>query len=157
MRRRKLQPSGVEARRLRDAETYTNDQAMSTVLLVDDDLDNLWALQLALEASGHRVILAHNGADALKRLRHEIPHLIVTDWQMPEMDGAELCRCVKCQPGLAQVPILMLSAMPEPGAGPPCWSAFFRKPADLDMLMRTVDRLAADRLTGGPQESSDEV
>jgi CheY-like chemotaxis protein len=97
---------------------------MSTVLLVDDDLDNLWALQLALEGSGHRVMLAHNGAVALKRLLDEIPQLILTDWQMPEMDGAEFCSRVKCQPGLAHMPIVMLSAMPEPGEGPPCWSAF---------------------------------
>ncbi|RKT22871.1 response regulator receiver domain-containing protein [Paraburkholderia sp. RAU2J] len=120
-------------------------------LLVDDDPDNLWALQLALEGSGHRVILAHNGAEALKRLLHEIPQLIVTDWQMPEMDGAELCRRVKCQPALVHVPILLLSAMPEPVDGARCWSAFFRKPADLDVLMHTVDRYAANLLVGAPQ------
>jgi CheY-like chemotaxis protein len=42
--------------------------AMSTVLLVDDDLENLWALQLALVSSGHRVVLAKNGREALTEL-----------------------------------------------------------------------------------------
>ncbi|MEA3131231.1 MAG: hypothetical protein QOF46_3026 [Paraburkholderia sp.] len=57
---------------------------MSTVLLVDDDLDNLWALQLASESGGHHVVLAQTGAQALHKILHEMPLLIVTDWQMPE-------------------------------------------------------------------------
>ncbi|REE17737.1 response regulator receiver domain-containing protein [Paraburkholderia sp. BL27I4N3] len=121
---------------------------MSTVLLVDDDSDNRWALQLALEGNGHRVVLARNGLDALKKLARGIPRLIITDWEMPEMDGAELCRHVRCNPALAHLPIILLSAMPEPGHGPPCWSAVFRKPADLSVLMQTVDALAAERLVG---------
>ncbi|MFM0008521.1 response regulator [Paraburkholderia dipogonis] len=119
---------------------------MSTVLLVDDDLDNLWALQLALESGGHHVVLAQNGAEALHKVLREMPRLIVTDWQMPKMDGDELCRRVRCQPAFAHLPIVMLSAMPEPRDGPPCWSAFFRKPADLAMLLRTVDTFVAGRL-----------
>jgi CheY-like chemotaxis protein len=92
-------------------------------------------------------VLAQNGAEALTELRHEIPRLIVTNWEMPEMDGAEFCRRVKCQPALAYLPIIMLSAMAEPGNGPNCWSAFFRKPVDLAVLMRTVDAFIAERLT----------
>ncbi|MBC8740408.1 response regulator [Paraburkholderia sp. UCT31] len=121
---------------------------MHTVLLVDDDSESLWSLQLSLEGRGHHVVLARNGADALNKLLRGIPRLIITDWQMPEMDGAELCRHVRCNPALAHLPIILLSAMPEPGHGPPCWSAFFRKPADLSALMRTVDALAAERLAG---------
>lgn len=121
---------------------------MSTVLLVDDDADNLWALQLALEGSGHHVVLASNGMEALKKLQREIPRLIITDWQMPEMDGPERCRRVRCNPALAHVPIVMLSALVEPADGPLCWSAFFRKPADLARLMSAVGALAAERLTG---------
>ncbi|MFM0147626.1 response regulator [Paraburkholderia sp. RL18-085-BIA-A] len=120
---------------------------MSTVLLVDDDPDNLWALQLALESGGHHVLLAQNGAQALRLVLHEIPMLIVTDWQMPEMDGAELCRRVRCQPAFARMPIVMLSAMAEPDADPHCWSAFFRKPADLNELLRVVNSFVAARLT----------
>jgi hypothetical protein len=46
---------------------------------------------------------------------------------MPEMDGDELCRRVRCQPAFAHLPTVMLSAMPEPRDGPPCWSQA-RKP-----------------------------
>ncbi|HKR39549.1 MAG TPA: response regulator [Paraburkholderia sp.] len=122
---------------------------MSTVLLVDDDLENLWALQLALESCGHHVVMADSGAEALRKLQHEIPRLIVTDWQMPGMDGIELCRRVRSQPTLADLPIILLSAMPEPEDQPHCWTLFFRKPADLGALLSTVSTLAAERLGGG--------
>ncbi|WP_408320155.1 response regulator [Paraburkholderia sp. RL17-347-BIC-D] len=120
---------------------------MSTVLLVDDDADNLWALQLALESGGHHVLIAQNGAQALRTVLHQMPALIVTDWQMPEMDGAELCRRVRCQPAFAHLSIVMLSAMAEPGSAPGCWSAFFQKPADLQKLLQTVNAFVAARLT----------
>lgn len=119
---------------------------MSIVLLVDDDRDNLWALQLALESSGHHALLADNGREALRTLLHVVPRLIVTDWHMPEMDGTELCRRIRCQPGLAQTPIVMLSSMPEPKDERPCWTAFFRKPADLAKLMRTINMFVSERL-----------
>ncbi|MFL9858638.1 response regulator [Paraburkholderia madseniana] len=58
---------------------------MSTVLLVDDDLENRWALQLALESAGHHVVLAENGYDALRKAARHIPELVITDLQMPEI------------------------------------------------------------------------
>jgi CheY-like chemotaxis protein len=112
---------------------------MSTILLVDDDLESQSALQLALESGGHQVVLAENGYDALQKAARHIPHLVITDWQMPEMDGAELCRRLKYQPPLAGIPVVMLSAMPEPPDEPRCWAAFLRKPAPIDLLMHTVD------------------
>ncbi|MFM0179060.1 response regulator [Paraburkholderia aspalathi] len=129
---------------------------MSTVLLVDDDLENRWALQLALESGGHHVVLAENGCDALRKATRDIPQLVITDWQMPEMDGAELCRRLKCQPSLAGIPVVMLSAMPEPPDEPRCWAAFLRKPAPLDLLMHTVDLFIAQRLTSKRSEAAGE-
>ncbi|MGF6602354.1 CheY-like chemotaxis protein [Paraburkholderia sp. GAS448] len=120
---------------------------MSTVLLVDDELENLWALQLALESEGHHVLLAESARDALGKLVREPANLIVTDLEMPEMDGAELCKRVRCQPAFAQLPIVLLSAAPEPADTPPWWSMYFRKPVDLSSLMRALDSFLAERLT----------
>jgi CheY-like chemotaxis protein len=127
---------------------------MSTVLLVDDDPENLWSLQLALEAHGRHAVLAESGREALHKLMHVVPRLIVTDFRMPEMDGAELCRRVRCQPAFANLPIVMLSAEPEPTGRVRCWSAFFRKPADPTLLMQCVDAFIAERLAtlSGPRE-----
>ncbi len=119
---------------------------MSTVLLVDDDLENLWALQLVLESCGHHVVLAENGREALQKLQRELPRLIVTDWQMPGMDGAEFCRRVRCQSAFADLPVIMLSAMSEPEDGRPCWTAFVQKPAHLPALMDLAHILIAERL-----------
>jgi CheY-like chemotaxis protein len=130
---------------------------MSTVLLVDDELDNLWALQLALVTGGHHVVFAESGREALRTLQHVIPRLIITDWQMPEMDGAELCRRIRCQPALADLPIVMLSSLPEPADKPSSWSAYFRKPADLSVLMRTVHTFIAERLTTFPRSHDNRV
>ena len=102
-------------------------------------------------------MLAQNGAQALRVVLHEMPMLIVTDWQMPEMDGAELCRRVRCQPAFARLPIVMLSAMAEPSADPHCWSAFFRKPADLNELLRAVNSFIAARLTNVTSHPSTET
>jgi CheY-like chemotaxis protein len=126
--------------------------AMSTVLLVDDDHGDLWALQLAFESGGHHVVLAESGREALHKLLRVVPRLMVTDWQMPEMDGAEFCRRVRCQPMFADLPIVMLSATPEPANDPPCWSAFFRKPADLSVSCTRWTRLlrTGSRTVHGP-------
>jgi CheY-like chemotaxis protein len=120
---------------------------MSTVLLVDDDLESLWALQLALESRGHHVLLAESGGDALRKLAHVPANAVVTDLEMPEMDGAELCRRLRCQPVFAQLPIVLMSAAPEPTVGPLCWTMYLRKPVDLSSLLRALDCFVAHRLT----------
>ncbi|WP_368622242.1 PleD family two-component system response regulator [Paraburkholderia sp. BR13444] len=124
-------------------------RVMPTVLLVDDDLENRWALQLALESRGHRVVLAENGCNALQKARAVLPQLIITDLQMPEMNGGELCRHLKCGAAFSGVPVLLLSAMPEPTAGIRCWTAYLRKPVSMEELLDTVDMFIAARLTYG--------
>ncbi|MBU7443508.1 response regulator [Paraburkholderia fungorum] len=64
---------------------------MSTVLLVFDDPETPWALHRALPAEGHHVVFAVNGHDALQKARLQHPQLVITDWNMPQMDGIELC------------------------------------------------------------------
>jgi CheY-like chemotaxis protein len=120
---------------------------MSNVLLVDDDLENRWALQLALESHGHHVELAANGRDALAKADAHFPELVITDFQMPEMDGRELCRRLRCRAAFSEIPIILLSATPEPTGECPCWTTFLRKPASMDVLLDTVDAFIAARLT----------
>ncbi|MFP3429780.1 response regulator [Paraburkholderia graminis] len=120
---------------------------MSTVLLVDDDFENRWALQLALESRGHHIVLAENGRDALTKAVAHFPELVVTDLQMPEVDGRELCRRLRCAPVFAGIPIVLLSAMPEPVDEVCYWTVFLRKPASMEVLLDIVDRFIAARLT----------
>ena len=83
---------------------------MSELLVVDDDELNREIYRRNLEAAGHRVTVAPSGAVALKRLEETIPDLIILDVHMPGMDGFEVCRRIRSQPPLADVPILFVTA-----------------------------------------------
>jgi PleD family two-component response regulator len=89
-RRRVVKPEGISGgTRLAEFESsFQPDRAISTLLPVDDDFENRWALQLALESCGHRVVLAGNGCDALRKASENSPDLVITDFQTPEMDDS---------------------------------------------------------------------
>jgi CheY-like chemotaxis protein len=121
---------------------------MATILLVDDDDESLWMLQLFFERSGHHVLLAGTGEPALAIAARHLPDLIITDWNMPGMDGMGLCERLKFYPALAQIPVVMTSGeLPPPDKSAP-WNVFFSKPVDLEALESAVDSLLASRLRG---------
>jgi CheY-like chemotaxis protein len=68
---------------------------MSTILLADDNFGDTEALRLLLEFEGYRVVTTANGYAALRAAQRERPDLVITDWEMPLMDGIELCRQLK--------------------------------------------------------------
>ena len=91
---------------------------MSTILLVDDEVDSLWLFKLVLEERGYHVIVAEDGNAALAKASRCLPDLIVTDWNMPGTDGVELCQRLKCYPALAQIPVVMSSGQTPVGSSP---------------------------------------
>lgn len=62
------------------------------ILLVDDEPDILDFLSYNLKKEGYTVFTANNGIEAIEKAKKELPHLIVLDVMMPEMDGIETCR-----------------------------------------------------------------
>ena len=68
---------------------------MHSILLVDDEPEILAAWHLILVNEGYEVRCARNGVEALHTLKLGTPDVIITDWVMPLMDGAELCRRLK--------------------------------------------------------------
>lgn len=119
---------------------------MANILLVDDDQESLWSLQVALESEGHHVSVAGDAQRALDLLRREPVQLLITDYEMPGIDGTQLCRLVRAQPAYVDVPILMLSAAPEPRNVPNLWTRFLRKPASFADLLMFIDVHVAARL-----------
>jgi CheY-like chemotaxis protein len=115
------------------------------VPLVDDDFGSRRALQMALESRGRCVLLAENGRDALEAATRITPSLVLTDLQIPEMDGGELCRRLRCLPAYAELPVILLSAADEP-TGIRCWNLFIRKPADTSTLLNPVESLAVEHV-----------
>jgi putative two-component system response regulator len=79
-------------------------------LIVDDDELSLEILQDVLVQLGYEVERAHNGKEALSRLRKHSIHLVITDWEMPEMNGLELCRAIREEDFDGYVYIVMLTS-----------------------------------------------
>lgn len=84
-------------------------QGRRTVLVVDDSPTVLKLVGMALERQGHAVLVAANPLQALARLDEVTPDLILLDITMPHMDGFQLCKLIKANPAIAQVPVVMLS------------------------------------------------
>jgi len=90
--------------------SFTPDHA--TVLVVDDASD-LRRFVAHVLRQRYRVITASDGVEGLKKIREEHPDLVVSDVRMERMDGIELCRAIRGDPGLARTPVILLSAVED--------------------------------------------
>ena len=120
----------------------------STVLVVDDDVISRNLLQGLLATEGYTVLFAKNGFQALELAARISPDVVLLDIIMPELDGFEVCRQLRSNPALRQIPIIMLTSLDgrdarlrglEAGA-----DEFLTKPVDLSELrtrIRTITGL----------------
>jgi CheY-like chemotaxis protein len=81
-----------------------------TILVADDESHILHVVSLKLRNAGYRVLTAHDGQEALEAAQQERPDLIITDYHMPQLSGLELCRRLKQDTSLPQIPVIMLTA-----------------------------------------------
>lgn len=81
-----------------------------TLLVVDDDEITLRLLTIIFEKAGHRVLVAPDATTALRLLHKEHCDLVVLDIEMPDVDGLALCRLMRAQAEMKQIPIIILSA-----------------------------------------------
>ena len=114
-----------------------------TVLIVDDDVRNVFALTSALELHGLRVLYSDNGADGIATLRHhpEID-IVLMDAMMPDLDGNETTQRIRALPEGANLPVVFLTAKAMPGDRESSLAAgasdYVTKPVDLDELLVTI-------------------
>jgi putative two-component system response regulator len=85
----------------------------STILIVDDEPAGRHTLESILEGQGYNIEMAENGAQALEKTRQFLPDVILLDVMMPGMDGFEVCRRIRSDPLLAEIPIIMLTALDD--------------------------------------------
>ncbi|MEM1259493.1 MAG: response regulator transcription factor [Bacteroidota bacterium] len=84
-----------------------------TILLVDDEPDILEIVSYNLSAEGYEVLTAKNGIEGVAKAKKKLPHLIILDVMMPEMDGIEACEIMRSTPGLENAIITFLTARGE--------------------------------------------
>ncbi|GLI52498.1 response regulator [Thermodesulfovibrio yellowstonii] len=79
------------------------------VLVVDDDKTTRKMISLILKSKGYEVVTAENGIEALQKLGLERINLILTDMNMPYMDGIEFIKQVRANPDMSNIPIVMIT------------------------------------------------
>src|SRR5687768_10197688 len=87
----------------------------STVLIVDDNAQNVELLQAFLEALPVKLVTAYDGIEALEKVREHNPDLILLDIMMPRMSGFGVCERLKKDPATKDIQILMVTALNELG------------------------------------------
>ena len=117
---------------------------MQLILVVEDEYGAAEILQMILEAHGYRVASASNGKAALEQLNGERPAVIVSDFMMPHMTGAELGAAVRQNPNLADIPFLFISGTNEEVVQRSFadYDGFLPKPFELDALLAILAELA---------------
>ena len=128
----------------------------ATVLIVDDDVRNVFALTSALELHGMTVLYADNGADGVRLLsEHPDVDIVLMDAMMPEQDGYETTRIIRRNPTLADLPVVFLSAKAMPGDRESSLAAgasdYITKPVDLDELIELMARWVNADKTSEPE------
>jgi HAMP domain-containing protein/CheY-like chemotaxis protein len=114
-----------------------------TVLLVDDDARNIFALSSVLERRGMRVLTATTGSEAIE-LMESTPNLaiVLMDIMMPEMDGYRTMRAIREKPGYRRLPIIALTAKAMKGDREKCLEAgasdYLAKPVNTEQLLSSL-------------------
>lgn len=86
---------------------------MKTILIIDDEEDIREILSYNLEKEGYTVLKAKNGEEGIKKAKKNIPHLILLDVMMPEMDGIEVCEILRADETTKDIQICFLTARSE--------------------------------------------
>jgi two-component system chemotaxis response regulator CheY len=122
---------------------------MISVLAVDDSASMRQMLAFTLRAAGYHVVEAVDGMDALDKLRTQPVDVVLTDQNMPRMDGLELTRSLRSQDRWRQLPVLILTtdadeALKQAGraAGATGW---LLKPFDPARLVEVLQKVAGQR------------
>jgi two-component system cell cycle response regulator DivK len=112
------------------------------VLLVEDDEDTRYMMQLEMERRGYRVIEADDGEKAVVLAEQECPDIILMDLSLPRMDGLEATRQIRELDRLRSVPIVAVTAHQETdfrqGAKDSGFDAYVTKPIDFDWLSELI-------------------
>jgi CheY-like chemotaxis protein len=135
-----------------DKENAMAEEKKPTILVIDDDPDDLEIEKRALEGGGFTVITAADGAEGIELAEKEVPDLIITDILMPKQDGLTTFEEIRKHPKLQKIPVVVCTSASDSlgfsfseedmqtyyGESP---GAFLEKPVVPEKLQQTVRRL----------------
>ena len=112
------------------------------ILVVEDEPSSRMILSLTLKKSGHEVIEAENGRDAWALFQREPVPVVISDWNMPEMGGMDLCRLIRASDQTASTYIILLTGVENAEEKKKCLSAgandYMLKPLDKNLLEESI-------------------
>ena len=122
------------------------------ILVVDDAVDNLAMISIALQQQGYQVVTAVNGEDAVSVAKQTLPNLILMDINLPGLDGLGATRRIRESEGLRDVPIIAVTALGTEGFQRAAYDAgvagYLTKPIDLDRMNQLIARLLSPSGSG---------
>jgi CheY-like chemotaxis protein len=124
---------------------------MPTVLVVDDEFGIVDVLETVLTDEGYRVLTACNGRQGLERLSAEKPDVVLLDFMMPILGGAEMLAAMKAEPAYRHVPVIMITSLAEDVLAKTCtgYVAYLRKPFRATAVLSTIARVLGARANAG--------
>ena len=115
------------------------------ILIVEDSPTQAERLRRLIQSEGYRVRVASNGQRALNLIRERKPQLVVSDIIMPEMNGYDLCRALKADPTLRDIPVILVTALNDAKdiiRGIECGADnFIRKPYSEEYLLNRISQV----------------
>jgi len=119
------------------------------ILIVEDSPTQAERLRRLIRSSGYHARVAANGKLALGDIREHKPHLVLSDIVMPEMNGYELCRAIKADPALRDIPVILVTSLTDPKdiiRGIECGADnFIRKPYAEDYLLNRIGQMLVNQ------------
>lgn len=124
---------------------------MPTALVVDDEFGIVDVLETILTDEGYRVLTACNGKQGLERLSTERPDVVLLDFMMPILGGAEMLAAMASEPAYQAIPVIMISSLGENVIAKKCtgYVAYLRKPFRAATVLNTVARVLGGRANAG--------
>ncbi|HTI13334.1 MAG TPA: response regulator [Dictyobacter sp.] len=117
----------------------------ATILVIENEISNRILVERVLSTSGYRCVSAANGREALDLLDHEQVDLILTDLSMPVLDGYRTTQLIRSRPGLADIPIVAVTAFALNDEGEAAkqigCTEYLTKPFKPRQLLEVVGRL----------------
>lgn len=119
-------------------------EPMSSILIVDDNIETVRMLRIVLEGRGYQVLVAYDGGEAIQILETSLqpPALILSDLMMPAVDGLELLTYVRRHPFFRTISFMMMSASPTSETREAVFAlggdAYLTQPIKFDMLNTAI-------------------